>query len=163
MEFLCFMTILVRLQIFDTWQLCHNIFCGSQMSWSQNIVFSWWNVDEVHHPQSWRVTLGRFGVFPHQAIPTVHMWTGLFCYENLKSIRPHLKSRKDIWAGPSSRGQLVQPPPNTSISKLTKISTCLEHEVFICYIGSHDSGHCPTPTEAFHSRRLPPHRSQTPS
>ena len=57
----------------------------------------------------------------------------------------------------------MQPPPNTSISKLTKISSCLEHEVFMCCIGSHDSGHHPTPIDAFHPRRLSPSKLQTPS
>jgi hypothetical protein len=36
------------------------------------------------------------------------------------------------------------PPSKTNNANLTKIPTCLENEVFICYFGPHDHGHHPT-------------------
>ena len=57
----------------------------------------------------------------------------------------------------------MEAPPKTSNVNLTKKPTSLEYEVFICYFGQRGSGHCPTPIDTFHSRRLPPSGSQTPT
>ena len=54
-------------------------------------------------------------------------------------------------------------PKLTSNAKLTKNLTYLEYEVLICYFGSHGSGHHPILVDTFHSGRLPPSGSQTPS
>jgi hypothetical protein len=43
-------------------------------------------------------------------------------------------------------GQHMKPPPKTSNANLiSKIPTCLEYEVSICYFGPHDSRHWRTP------------------
>ena len=59
--------------------------------------------------------------------------------------------------------QLMGPAPKTSNASLTKIPTCLEHEVFMCYFGPHGSGHYPTLVDTFHPCRLPPSGSRTQS
>lgn len=53
----------VRSQIFDSRKLYHNILSGWQMNCSQKFGIFWWNLDEVRHPQSWRVTWGHLGIF----------------------------------------------------------------------------------------------------
>ena len=55
-----FMTISVMPRIFVSWQLCHNMLCGWQMSYSQIFGFCCANLDEVNHPQSWRVHMWSF-------------------------------------------------------------------------------------------------------
>jgi hypothetical protein len=64
-EFFCFMTISIMAQNFDSCQLCHDMFCGWQISHSQNIGYFLRNLDEVGHSQSCslRATWGHFGRF----------------------------------------------------------------------------------------------------
>ena len=54
-----------------------------------------------------------------------------------------------IWA-PAFEQHMELPPQNKQCQP-NKYPTCLEFEVFICYLGAHDSGHHPTQGDAFSS------------
>ena len=136
MIFFGFMTNRIRSQILDSWKLCHNILWLTNELFQKKEGIFWWNLYEVHYPQSWRVTLGYFGTFT--------LWLGVsnMCINFFsffpnpfgqvmhsrhfvlreKRKKPHANCASySTWRtlAPRSR-QLTGSPPKTSNSKPTK-------------------------------------------
>ena len=142
------------------------------MSYTQNFGFFWAIFDEVRHPQSWRGHMRSFWkislfhgasnmyttCFPNPSNQVVHN-----CHLVLRGKKPPTQIGHHMWKilAPTF-GQHLEPPPKIRNANLTKIPTCLEFEVFICYFGPHGSEHHSTPINTFHPCRLPPNGSQTP-
>ena len=117
------MITLVVPQVFDSWQLCHDMLCGWQMSYSQRIGFLGANLDEVRHPQSWRATWGHFG-----RLPPFHGASNMSTYRKSNIYIYIFFSFKSVWSS------CAQPPPYPKGKKPTQTR---HHIILALKFGSH--------------------------
>ena len=141
------------------------IICSWQMSCSQKIRFLWWNLDEVRHPQSWRVTWGYFRKFPNKQFQfhgceldynIFLLW--IFEGNWTTFARSYWHMSRAFIKGPtcetSSQNKQFQSKRRSDM--LGVWGFC------ICYFGAHGSGHHhPTPVDTFQPSRSPPSGLQT--
>ena len=144
--------------------------------WMTNELLSkiWVFLNEVRHPQSWRGHMRSFWedfpFFMEQATCALIFFLdpssqGVHNHHLVLRGKYPTQIGHHMWKIPAPKlaptfGQHMEPPPQPSNANVTKNPTYLRYEIFICYFGLHDSGHHPT-QNTFHSRRLPPHGSQT--
>ena len=159
-----FMIVWVMPQILESWQLFHNMLCGLKTSYSQKFGFSWANLEEVRHPQSWRGHMRSylFTFFMEQATCALSIFQIHLVHNRHHVLRKRKKKKTPPKLGIICESywhlnlalafeQHLEPPPKTSNANLSQNPTCLEYEVFICYLGPHGSGHHPTPIDTFPS------------